>query len=145
MATYNAFDIFTLDLGLEKHDFSSDILKLVLGNVAPVAGDAVYDTEISATKEITSAGGYTVGGLTCTTASWSQSGGDAVLNLGVSDPTFTANAAVDTFRYAILYNSTPATNKPLIAWWDRGSGLTLANGETFTGDFDTATVTITSP
>jgi len=34
-----------------------------------------------------------------------------------------------------LYNDT-ATNKELIGWWDYGSAITLASGETFTVDFD---------
>ena len=41
-----------------------------------------------------------------------------------------------TFRYAVLYNDTDATD-PLIGWWDHGSTISLADGEsatvTFTG------------
>ena len=37
----------------------------------------------------------------------------------------------------MLYNDTPtAPADPLIGWWDYGSSITLASGETFTVDFD---------
>jgi hypothetical protein len=50
---------------------------------------------------------------------------------------FTASGAVGPFRYAALYNDTQASPvKPLIAWWDYGSSISLANGDTFTVAFD---------
>ncbi len=42
-----------------------------------------------------------------------------------------------TFRYVALYNDT-ATNDELIAWWDYGADVTLANTETFNIAFDAA-------
>jgi hypothetical protein len=35
----------------------------------------------------------------------------------------------------VLYSDT-AANDELIGWWDYGSAITLANGETFKVDFD---------
>jgi hypothetical protein len=49
----------------------------------------------------------------------------------------TASGAVATFRYVVLYNSTAASGN-LIAWWDYGADVTLANTETFNIDFDQA-------
>jgi hypothetical protein len=49
---------------------------------------------------------------------------------------------VATFRYVDLYNDTPTSPAdPLIAWWDYGSDVTLASGETFTIDYTTSTFT----
>lgn len=47
----------------------------------------------------------------------------------------TASGAVATFRHVLIYNDT-ASNDELVGWYDYGSDVTLANGETFTIDFD---------
>lgn len=53
--------------------------------------------------------------------------------LDAPDLVLTASGAVATFRYAYLYNDTPTSPAdPLIATFDYGSAVTLANGETFT-------------
>jgi hypothetical protein len=53
----------------------------------------------------------------------------------LADVVFTATGSMGPFRYAVLHNDT-ATNDELIGWWDYGSSITLASGETFTVDFD---------
>jgi hypothetical protein len=43
---------------------------------------------------------------------------------------------VATFRYVVLYNDDPTSPAdPLIGWYDHGSDVTLATGETYTIDF----------
>jgi hypothetical protein len=40
----------------------------------------------------------------------------------------------------VLYNDTTTSpSKPLVAWWDYGSSITLADGETFTVKFSNTT------
>ena len=59
--------------------------------------------------------------------------------LVLADPaTWTAaGGSIGPFRYAVLYNDSPTSPAdPLIGWWDYGSSITLATGETFTVDFD---------
>jgi len=41
----------------------------------------------------------------------------------------------------VLYDDTLAGD-PLVGWWDYGSSITMANGETFTVDFTGAAITL---
>lgn len=129
MATFSKFNAFVEDLGKGVHTFSSNTLKVLLTNTAPTASNSVK----ADLAEITAGNGYTAGGATTTVTSWSQSSGTAKLVCG--DVTWTATGTVGPFRYAVLYNDSSA-NKSLIGFFDRGSALTLANGDTFTVDFD---------
>ena len=56
----------------------------------------------------------------------------------MADVTFTASGgAIADFRYAVLYNDTPTSPADaLIGYWDYGSTVSLASGETFTWDAD---------
>lgn len=126
MASFNKFDKFVLNLGNKVFNLGSDSLKVALSNSAPGAtNNQLSDlTEISYTN--LSARGIT-------TTSFAQTSGTAKLIL--ADLVLTASGAVATFRYVILYDDT-AGNKELIGYYDYGSSITMANGETFTIDFD---------
>ena len=55
----------------------------------------------------------------------------------LTDIVLTATGAVGPFRYVVIYNDTPTSPAdPLIGWYDYGSSISLASGETFTVDFD---------
>ena len=130
MASFNKFNSFVEALAEKVHNLGSDTLKVYLSNTAPVATNTVK-ADIA---EISAGNGYTTGGNTATVTSSSQTSG--TYKLVLADPaTWTATGSVGPFRYAILYNDT-ATNDELIGWWDYGSSITLANGETFKVDFD---------
>lgn len=130
MATYNKFNQFVKDLVDGVHDFDAHTFKVMLTNTAPVATNTVKAN----LTEISAGNGYTAGG-TATTISTSVSSGTSKV-VG-TDVVFTATGSVGPFQYVVLYNDTPTSPAdPLIAWWDYGSAVTLANGETFTVDFD---------
>jgi hypothetical protein len=133
MATFNKFNCFALDVANALHDMktgTSHVYKVYLTNTLPVATNTVYNTP----ADLSTANGYTAGGVSVGVITGSQTSG-VFKFIGGTDPVVTATGAVGPFRYAVLYNATSAT-KPLIGWWDYGSNITLANGETFTVDLD---------
>jgi hypothetical protein len=126
MATFNKFQPFVEAVAEKKHNLGSDQLVVALTNTVPVNTNAIL-TDIT---EIT----YTnLSSRNVTTSASSQTSG--TYKLVLTDLVLTASGAVGPFRYVVLYNDT-ATNDDLIAWWDYGSSVTMANTETFTCDFD---------
>lgn len=132
MATFNKFRQFVEDLPEKVHNLQSDTLKILLTNTAPVNTNSVK----ADLTEISAGNGYTAGGTAATVSSSAQTAG--TYKLVLADVVFTASGgSIGPFRYAVLYNDTPTSPAdPLIAWWDYGSSLTLASGESFTVDFD---------
>ena len=111
------------------HNLGSDTLKVALTNSAPTQSNTVLAniTEISYTN---------CSARTLTVSSSAQSSG--TYKLVISDLVLTASGgSVGPFRYAVIYNDT-ATNDELIGYYDYGSSITLADGETLTLDFDGA-------
>lgn len=131
MAAANKFNDFVNQLGLAKHQFSTDVQKVMLALTAPVATNSVKGdiTEIAAGNGYTSGGNSIanswasvsgVGTLTGTKVTWTASGGN-----------------IADFRYVVLYNDTQTSpSKPLLLYWDNGSTVTLATGATFTVKFN---------
>lgn len=134
MATYNKFNQFSKDLIDGKHNFSSNVFKVMLTATAPTASNAVK-ADIT---EISTGNGYTAGGTATTITASTSSGTAKVTGTNV---VFTATGgSIGSLRYAVLYNDTQATPaKPLVGWWDYGSAITLGDGETLTVSFDATT------
>ena len=131
MATYNKFQAWAETM-VEGANLASDQFVIALSNTAPVATNSVL-TDIT---QIT----YTnLSSRNVTTTSSSQASGTYTLVL--ADLVMTATGAVGPFRYVVLYDDTVAGD-PLVGWWDYGSSITMANGETFTVDFTGAAITL---
>ena len=133
MATFNKFNSFVEALCEKLHNLGSDQLKVALSNSAPVATNTVLAniTEISYTN---------LSSRNVTTSSSAQTSGTYKLTLATL--TLTASGAVGPFRYVVLYNDT-ASNDELIGWFDHGSSISLANGDTYTVAFDQTNGAIT--
>jgi hypothetical protein len=133
MATYTKFQAYVEHVSEGVHNLGADTLKILLSNDAPSASADAVKADL--TSELGTAGGYTSGGSTVTISASSQTTG--TYSLVGTDLVFTASgASIGPFRYAVLYNDTPTSPAdPLIAYWDYGSSITLADGETFTVDF----------
>ena len=130
MASFNKFNQFVEDLAKGVHNFTSDStcsVTVALTNSAPSAANSVLAdiTEIS----YTNLSSRVITGVTA-----EQSSGTVTFT--ASDLTLTASGTVPTFRYVVLYNDDPTSPAdPLIGYYDHGSAVDLANGETYTIDF----------
>jgi hypothetical protein len=129
MAAFVKFHTFVEALAEKLHNLGSDQLVVALTNSAPTAAT---DDELADISEISYAN---VSTRNVTTASSAQSAGTYKLTL--TDLVLTASGAVGPFRYVVLYNDTSTSDK-LIGYYDYGSSISLASGETFTIDFDGA-------
>ena len=137
MAVFNKFNQFVEDLGLGVHNLDTGALKVYLSNTAPNASTHAVKADLA---EITNQNGYTA--PIDVTGVWSETSGTGTL--AGTDVVVTATGAVGPFRYVVLYNDTPTSPAdPLIGWWDYGSSISLASGDTFTVDFSTSILTIT--
>lgn len=142
-SSFTKYQDFVEQLGKGVHNFGTATLKLALTNTAPNTGTHTVLADIT---QLSTGGGYTGGaggGLALDSLSYSESGGTGTLSC--ADETFTASGgSVGPFRYAVLYNdsaSSPAD--ALIGYWDYGSSITLADGESIVFDFGASILTIT--
>lgn len=136
MATYNKFNQTVEDWMEGVYTASTDqfVVALTAAANAPVATNSVLAdlTQISYTN---------LSSRNLTTSSSGQTSG--TFTQLFSDLVLTASGAVATFRYVVIYNDTPTSpSDPLLCWYDYGSDLALASGETLTIDFTTSTFTL---
>jgi hypothetical protein len=133
LATYNKFQPFVQNLANQLINLGSDTLKVMLSNTLPLA---TYGVKASI-AEISAGNGYTAGGAAVTITSSLQVGGTYILLPTPSTSAiFTATGTLGPFRYAVLYDSTPAAGY-LISWYDYGAPITLASGGSFIVAFQT--------
>ena len=135
MAVFNKFNSFVEAVTEKKHDLGADVIHVTFTNAAnpPIAGNAVLTdlTQIALTY---------IDSQVVSRVSSGQTGG--IYSLVLTDKVVTAvGGPVGPFRYAVLYNNT-AVSKDLIGWYDYGSEITLAAGETLTINFDTQVLTL---
>lgn len=138
MATFQKFDCFVENLAEKVHNLGADQLAVALCAAAnaPIASNTVLAnlTPIAYTNLST---------RNVVTVSSAQTSG--VYKLTLTDLVLSASGgSVAPFRYVVLYNDTPTSPAdPLIGWYDYGSDLTLASGESLTVDFDGAAGALT--
>lgn len=133
MAIFNKFQGFVTAMAAGTHvnclNADTDVLKVYLSNVAP---DAAADSVKADLAEITAGNGYTAGGADVQNAASTATGTITVVG---TDVTWVASGgAIAQFRYVVLYNDTAASDN-LIGWWDNGSAVDLADGDSFKADF----------
>jgi hypothetical protein len=144
MATFNKLFGFVEHLAEKVHNLGSDQLVVALSDTAPSAQGTRPDllTANCILANVSQISYTNCSSRNLTTTSSAQSSGTYTLILG--DLTLTASGTVGPFRYVYIFNSsaTLVTN-PLIGYYDYGSSITLATGETFTIDFNDSTGVLT--
>lgn len=139
MASYNKIQDFVLQVLLGKHDFSATghVFKVMATNGAPLATNTVK----ADLTEISSGNGYPAGGSDIQN-DVSQASGTATVT-GVDVVWTGSGAGFGPLRYIALYNDTQTSPvDPLVCWWDYGSSISVAAGETFTVDFGASVFTL---
>jgi hypothetical protein len=115
-------------------NLTTDDIKIALltSSYTPNVDHLYYDVDI--TNEVANANGYTTGGvsLTTKTLTYDTSG----IGLFTSDnPLWTVTSGSIVSRYWIMYNNTPASNKPLLCYghcnYNGGAPLDLTATITF--------------
>jgi hypothetical protein len=128
-ASYQKFQDFAEQLvkGIHHCEATGDVLKVALSNTAPVATNTVFAN----ITEIAAGFGYTAGGEDVVNTV-SEASGTATVGSAASITWTAAGGSIGPFRYIVLYNDTVTSPADaLIAWWDYGSSITLADTETF--------------
>ena len=127
MATYNKYTS-GVDALVKAINAGTDSYKVALANTVNAA-----DTTFTAgTTDLATGSGYTAGGNAAAVSTATTTAGTFKLVLS-SPTTWTASGAVGPFRYAILWDTTTSTP---IGYWDYGSSVTLASGDTFAVTLD---------
>ena len=129
MATYNKFLSWAEDESESVHCGTDQFVVALCATAnAPVNTNTVLAdlTQISYTNLST---------RNLTTAASAQTAG--TYKLDFNDLVLTASGgAVAAFQYVVIYDDTPTSPAdPLVCWFDYGSALTLADGETLTLTF----------
>ena len=121
MAAGNRFNSFIEYVNEKAVNWQTDTFVIALTNSAPSSSNSVLAdiTEISYTN---------LSSRTLTIAAASQTAGTYTAT--ANQLTLTASGAVATFRYVVMYDSTPA-GSPLVQYWDYGSAMTMQSGDTF--------------
>lgn len=132
MVAYQKFDQFVEDLAHGFHDLDApgDQLEIALTPQAsaPVAGNTILGN-------LTQTNYANLSARTITKTSSGQTSG--VYKLTLTDLVLSATGAVAEFRYVVVFNQDQTSPvDPLLGFYDHGSQVVLANGETYTIDWD---------
>lgn len=107
-------------------DFASDTIKVMLctSTYTPNQDTHVYK-DVSVTNEVTGTG-YTAGGTALASKTMTYDNTTNKTTLDAADVTWASSTI--TARYAVIYDDTPASNKPLLGYVDFGADQSSSNG-----------------
>lgn len=113
-------------------DYLSDTIKATLHNTTYVPAIDTDELFAAATNELTTANGYTAGGVTLGTKTISYNATGNVTTVDCADFGWTAAGGSLVYRYAVIWRD--ATDDVLIGYIDQttSGNFTLADGNTVT-------------
>lgn len=114
-------------------NWASDSIKVMLctSTYVPNQDTDVYKDVVNPAEA--SGTGYTAGGVALASKTNTYTAATNVIQLSAANVTWGSSSI--TARYAVIYDDTPATNKPLLGYVDFGADNTSSNGN-FTIDWD---------
>lgn len=126
--TAHYYDSFFKSAYNKELDVDTDVLKLMLTTSTYTPSQGTHQYKSSVTNEVAAGGGYTAGGNTIGSVGVTVTAGTHVVNITGANGSWPASTF--TARYAVLYDSTPATDatRPLILFVDFGADQSPSNG-----------------
>ncbi|MHB1316179.1 MAG: hypothetical protein ACYCX2_12010 [Christensenellales bacterium] len=115
-------------------DFDSDTIKVMLCTSGYTPDQDTHIYKASVDNEVTG-DGYTAGGASLASKTIGYTAGTNVIKLDAADVLWSASTI--TARYAVIYDDTPETDKPLLGYVDFGADVVSVAG-TFTITWDAA-------
>ncbi len=108
-------------------DVDTDTIKVMLCTSAYTPDQDAHDYKNDVTSEVTGTG-YTAGGATLGSVSVAYSGGTNTFTIDGADVSWPSSTI--TARYAVIYDSTPATDatRPLLGYVDFGADVSSSGG-----------------
>jgi hypothetical protein len=117
-------------------NWSSDTIKVMLCTSAytPNQDTDVYKDVVNPTEA--SGAGYTAGGATLVSKTITYTASTNIVALDAADVNW-ASSTISNARYAVIYDDSPASNKPLLGYVDFGADTSSSSGN-FTITWDAA-------
>lgn len=114
-ATITLYQSFNEYVGDGTIDLDTDTFKVTLHSSSYTPSASTHTVYADLTNELSTANGYTNGGATLASVSWSRSG--ATVTLDATDTTWTASGGSIAARYAVIRKSGTANSitDPLVA------------------------------
>ena len=126
------YGLFYTSLANKEMNLASDTLKCSLHTSSYTPNQDTHRYKADLTNEVTGTG-YTAGGVPLTGVTLSYDTASNTFKLDANDPAWASSTI--TARYAVFYDDTPATNKPLISYVDLDGNISSTNS-TFTVQLD---------
>jgi hypothetical protein len=111
---YNSFRKYIADGTI---DVDTDVFKVALCSSSYTPSTTAHTVYADLTNELSTANGYTSGGATLGSVTWTQS--TVTLTWDAADTTWTASGGSIVARYAVIYKFSTTANgitKPLVAY-----------------------------